>query len=224
MEFILIPVFILACLLLILMIFTVPLYILPVRFAISVLRHDGSQENSLSVSWGTFCVRILDRGDERKMLFYIGGYVLHSRVGREVHRKHDDAKSPVPADLHSVAGYVTLIPQLIEPVGKFGAVLFDQTTFDGIRGWIRIGAGDAAATGMLYGGYWATRSVLRASKIYVEMIPEFNRKILELDLVIRLRINHPLRVGIAGIRLFKNPAIRNGIVLSKPQLKGVTQV
>jgi len=40
MEFILIPVFILACLLLILMIFTVPLYILPVRFAISVLRHD----------------------------------------------------------------------------------------------------------------------------------------------------------------------------------------
>jgi hypothetical protein len=158
------------------------------------------------------------------MLFYIGGHVLHSRAGREVHRKQDDAKSPVPADLHSVAGYVTLIPQLIEPVGKFGAVLYDQTTFDGISGWIRIGAGDAAATGMLYGGYWATRSVLRASKIYVEMIPEFNRKILELDLVIRLRINHPLRVGIAGIRLFKNPAIRHVIMLSKPQLKGVTQV
>lgn len=224
MVTIFIPVFILACLLLILIFVTFLLFFIPVRFAISFLQYEGNQENSLSVSWGMFCFRMRDTGDERRILFYFGGKVIHSRAGMVKWQKLEEVKSPAPEDLRSVAGYLTLIPRLIEPVGKFGAVLYNQSTFDGIRGRILIGAGDPAATGILYGGYWATRSVLRASQIYIEMIPEFNRKILDLDLVIRLRINHPLRVIIAGIRLYKNPAIRQGMVLSKPQLKGVTEV
>jgi hypothetical protein len=76
---------------------------------------------------------------------------------------------------------------------------------------------------MLCGGYWATRFVLRASRIFIDMIPDFDRKILEMDMTIRIRVNHPLRILIAGIRLYGNPDIRQGITFLKPDFPGVTR-
>jgi hypothetical protein len=48
-----------------------------------------------------------------------------------------------------------------------------------------------------------------ASRIFIEMKPDFNREIFEMDVAIRLRINHPLRIIIAGIQLMRNRAVRN---------------
>jgi len=221
METFLIPVFILACPLLILLLIALLLYLIPVRFAISFLRLEGQQEHSISVSWGTICFRTIDTGTGRRTEGFIGGHVMYTRAEMEERQKGEDAKSPVPADLRSVEGYLTLIPRLMEPVGRFGAVLYHQSTFERLNGRIRIGTGDPVATGMLYGGYWATRCVLMASRIFIDLVPEFDRKILEMDMVVRLRVNHPLRILIAGIRLYKNPDIRRGMTL-KPLVEGAS--
>jgi hypothetical protein len=223
METFLIPVFILACPLLILLFITLLLYLIPVRFAISFVRQEGQQEHSISVSWGLIGFRTVDTGDGQRTEVFIGGHVMYTRAGMEERQKGVDANSPTPADLRSVEGYLTLIPRLIEPVGRFGSVLYHQSTFEDINGRIRIGTGDPVATGMLYGGYWATRFVLLASRIFIDLIPEFDRKILEMDMVIRLRVDHPLRILIAGIRLYKNPDIRRGMTFSKPHLGGASE-
>jgi len=221
MEMFLIPVFILACPLLILLFIALLLYLIPVRFAISFLRQEGQQEHSISVSWGTIRFRTIDTGTGRRTEVFIGTHIMYTRAGMEVRQKGEDARSPAPADLRSVAGYLTLIPRLMEPVGRFGSVLYHQSTFEGLNGRIRIGTGDPVATGMLYGGYWATRCVLMASRIFIDLVPEFDRKILEMDMVVKLRVNHPLRILIAGIRLYKNPDIRWGMTL-KPPVKGAS--
>jgi hypothetical protein len=41
------------------------------------------------------------------------------------------------------------------------------------------------------------------------MKPEFDHEVFEMDVAIRLRINHPLRIIIAGIRLMRNRAVRD---------------
>jgi hypothetical protein len=223
METFIIPVFILACLLLLLVFITLLIYLIPVRFAISFLRQEGQQENSISVSWGLFSFRLIDTGDGRRNEVFIGSHVMSSRAGMEQQLKGEGAKSPAPADLRSVEGYLTLIPRLIEPAGRFGAVIYHQSTFEGIDGRIRIGTGDTVATGMLYGGYWATRYVFRASRIFIDLIPDFDRKILEMDIVMKIRVNRPLRILIAGMRLYKNPHIRQGMTFLKPNSEGASE-
>jgi len=223
METFLIPVFILACPVLILLFIALLLYLIPVRFVISFLRLEGQQEYSISVSWGLIGVRSIDTGDGRRTEVFTGGRVIHTRAEEEKLLKSEIAESPAPADLRSVEGYLTLIPRLIEPGVRFSAVLYYLSTFEGIDGRVRIGTGDPVATGMLCGGYWTTRFVLRASRIFIDMIPDFDRKILEMDMTIRIRVNHPLRILIAGIRLYKNPDIRQGITFLKPDFPGVAR-
>jgi len=143
------PFFFLACPLLILLFITLLIYLIPVRFAISFLRQEGQQENSISVSWGLIGFRSRDNGDGQRIEVFIGGHVMYSRAGMKQRQKDGDAKSPALADLRSVEGYLTLIPRLIEPVGRFGAILYHQSTFEGIHGRIRIATGDPVATGML---------------------------------------------------------------------------
>jgi hypothetical protein len=222
METLLIPVFIVAIPLLALLFITLLLYLIPVRFAISFLWQEGQQQYSVTVSWGLFSFRLIDTGDGRRTEIFIGSHGMYTRVEEE-HLKSEDVKSPSPADLRSVKGYLTLIPRLIEPFGRFGLVLYHQSTFEGINGRIRIGTGDPVATGMLYGGYRATRFVLRASRIFVDMIPDFDGKILEMDIAIRLRVNHPLRILIAGIRLSRKPDVRQGMTFLKPDSTGVAK-
>ena len=61
---------------------------------------------------------------------------------------------------------------------------------------------------MVYGGYWASRFAFTASRIYVNVVPDFNGEILELDLKIRIRIRHPLILLIHGFFFMREPAIR----------------
>jgi hypothetical protein len=223
METFLIPVFILACPLLVILFIALILYLIPVRFVISFLRQEGQQEYSISVIWGLIGFRSIDTGDGRKSEVLIGGHVMYTRAEEEVLLKGEDVKSPSAADLRTLEGYLTLIPRLIEPVGRFGSLLYHESAYEGIKGRIRIGTGDPVATGMLYGGFWATRCFLRTSRIFIDMIPDFDRKILEMDIAIRIRVDHPLRILIAGIRLFRNPDIRRGMTLMKPDSFGVSE-
>ncbi len=89
-----------------------------------------------------------------------------------------------------------------------------------MTGSIRIGMENPAATGMLYGGYWASRFVLNASRIFVDMEPVFGKRVLVLDITMRLRIRHPLVLIVQGIALMRNPAVRRSLVLLRPEAAG----
>jgi hypothetical protein len=98
---------------------------------------------------------------------------------------------------------------MIKPAGRFVSVLWHECRFENCTGSIRIGTKDPVTTGILYGGYWATRFGLRASRIFIDVISDFNREIFEMDVAIRFRINHRLRIIIAGIQLMRNRAVRD---------------
>jgi hypothetical protein len=223
MDTFLIPVFIFACTLLICQFLALILYLVPVRFALLLLQKEGQREHSVSVSWGLIRYLITDRGDGRRTEVLIGGYVIYFRAGVGERQKGEDVNIPAPADLRSVEGYLSLIPRLIAPAGRFGSVLFQESTFEDCTGSIRIGMKDPVATGILYGGYWAARFALMASRIFIDMDPEFNREIFEMDMVIRLRVNHPLRILIAGIHLLKNSGIRQSMSFAKPRSGGASK-
>ena len=89
-----------------------------------------------------------------------------------------------------------------------------------MTGSIRIGMDNPAATGMLYGGYQASRFVLNASRIFVDMEPVFGNRVLALDITMRLRIRHPLVIIIRGIALIRNPAVRRSLVLLRAGAAG----
>jgi hypothetical protein len=224
MDSFLIPLYIVACTLLICLFPALLLYLVPVRFALLLVHKERQREYSVSVSWGLIRYRIIDGGERRKTEVLFGGYVIYSCAGAGERQEGDDAKIPGQADLRSVEGYLNLIPRLIAPAGRLGSVIYRESTFENCTGSIRIGMKDPVSTGMLYGGYWAARFVLMASRIFIDVTPEFNREVFEMDVVIRLRVNHPLRILVVGIHLLKNPGIRQGMSFAQPRSGGVSKV
>jgi len=224
MDTFLIPIFIVACTLLFFLFPALILYLVPVRFALFLLQKEGQRQHSVTVSWGLFRYRIIDGDDGRRAEVFMGSHIIYSRAGEGERQVGEDVNLPTPADLRSVTGYLNLIPRLIAPAGRLGLVLYRESTFEDCTGSIRIGTKDPVATGILYGGYWAARFVLMASRIFIDMMPEFNREVFEMDMVIRLRVNHPLRILIAGIHLLKTPGIRQGMDLSQARSGGASKV
>ena len=84
-----------------------------------------------------------------------------------------------------------------------------------------LGLGDPVLTGECCGLYWASRFILEASRIYLELVPVFDRRVLELDITARMNVRHPLLVLIAGLRLARHPAIHEVMQGMKMQSRGV---
>jgi len=224
METFLIPVFIVACIILFCECIAVLLYAIPLRFVLRLLHTEGHHEQSVLVSWGLIGCRITSGGNQQKIEVCLGQHIILSRPIEGKPKRGDDAKIPEPADFRSRERYLTFFSGMIIPAGRFVSVLWHECRFENCTGSIRIGTKDPVATGILYGGYWATRFGLMASRIFIEMIPDFNREIFEVDVAIRLRINHPLRIIIAGIQLMRNRAVRNAMNPEKSHPGGAAKV
>jgi hypothetical protein len=211
MDTFLIPVFIVACIILFCECIAVLLYAIPLRFVLQLIQMEGHNEQSVMVSWGFIGFRITNGGNQQKIGICIGHHIILSRPIERESEKADKKKLLQPADFQSAERFLTNFSEMIKPAGRFVSVLWHECRFENCTGSIRIGTKDPVATGILYGGYWATRFGLMASRIFIDLTPEFNREIFEVDVSIRLRINHPLRIIIAGIRLMRNPAVRNAL-------------
>jgi Protein of unknown function (DUF2953) len=209
MDTFLIPVFILACIFLFCEFSAFLLYVIPVRFVLRLLQTEGQHEQSVFVSWGLIGCRIINGGNQQKIEVCLGHNIILSRQIEGEPKRVDDAKIPQPADFRSGKRYLTFFSAMMKPAGRFVSVLWQECRFEDCTGSIRIGTKDPVATGVLYGGYWAARFGLIASRIYIDMKPDFDREIFEMDVAIRFRINHPLRIIIAGILLMKNRAVRD---------------
>jgi len=224
MDPLLIPVFVVACIILFCECIAVLLYAIPVRFVLQLIQTEGQNEQSVKVSWGLIGCRITNGGNRQKIEICIGHQIILSRPIEREPEKVDKKKILQPADFQSGKRYLTNFSEMIKPAGRFVSVLWHECRFENCTGSIRIGTKDPVATGILYGGYWATRFGLRASRIFIDVIPDFNREIFEMDVAIRLRINHPLRIIIAGIQLMRNRAIRDMRNPEKSRSRGAAKV
>ena len=127
------------------------------------------------------------------------------------------APSAVSPDIGEI---VHVVQKMIGPVGSFGSAFWQQSRFVDARGTVILGLGDPALTGEVCGMYWASRFVLLASRIYVEMEPVFDLAVLELDITVRMKVKHPLLVLLAGFRLAWHPAIREAIGIAMRRSRG----
>lgn len=209
MDTLLIPLFIVACIILFCEFFAFLLFAIPLRFVLRLLQSEGHHEQSVLVSWGWIGCRIINNDNQQKIEVCIGHLIILSRQIEGELKRGDVAKIPEPADFRSGKRYLTFFSGMIKPSGRFVSILWHQSRFENCTGSIWIGTKDPVVTGVLYGGYWATRFGLRASRIFIDVIPDFNREIFKMDVAIRLRINHPLRIIIAGIQLMRNRAVRD---------------
>jgi hypothetical protein len=209
MDTFLIPVFILECLILFCECSAVLLYVIPVRFVLRLLHTEAHDEQSVLVSWGLIGLWITNDANEQKITIYFGHRNILSRPIEREPKKGDEKKIPIPSDFRSGEQYLAFFSGMIKPAGRFVSVLWHECRFENCTGSVRIGTKDPFTTGILYGGYWATRFGLQAARIFIEMKPEFNHEVFEMDVAIRFRINHPLRIIIAGIRLMRNRAVRD---------------
>jgi hypothetical protein len=116
--------------------------------------------------------------------------------------------------------FVHVVQKVMGPVGSFGSAFWQQSRFVDARGTVRLGLGDPVLTGEVCGMYWASRFILFASRIYIELEPVFNKAVLELDITVRLKVKHPLLVLLAGIRLARYPAIREAAGIAMQRSRG----
>jgi hypothetical protein len=224
MDIILIPIFIVAFIILFCECIAVLLYAVPLRFCLRLLHTEEHHEQSVLVSWGLIGCRITNGGNQQKIEVCLGHHIILSRPIEGKSKRGVDVKIPEPSDFRSGERYLTFFSRMITPAGKFVSVLWHECRFENCTGSIRIGTKDPVATGILYGGYWAARFGLLAARIFIEMKPDFNREIFEMDVAIRLRINHPLRIIIAGIQLMRNLAVRNAMNPEKSRSRGAVKV
>jgi len=208
MDLLLIFLFITACLVLILLFASLLFYQVPLRLTVFFVYQKPRQVTVITVFWSVLGMRITTAGDHHhETEILLGKRVVFSRTNPYMHKEPERVGTGL-LDIRSTQDLGILIRHVVSPVMDVGSALYRETAFEEVRGKVRIGLRDPAATGMLYGGYWATRFILLATRIHVDMEPVFDRECLELELAVRFRVDHPLRLLTQGIQVLKSPNIR----------------
>ena len=214
MDTILIPLFIGALLLIGVFLPALFLYAIPIRCKISHMQDEERSENVILVSWGFVGILISLPGGISTTRILIGGHGIYSVTGTS--EKAREREAPVSGAGISRGDIIHYLLPLVVPFGRFAIAVFRQIKIEEICGNIRIGLGDPVATGMLYGGYWASRFAMNASRIFVEMEPVFEGRVVACDLTVQLKLRHPLVILIEAITLVKNPAVWKLISAFRP--------
>ena len=207
METLLIPIFMLLCLAGAIILFSLTLYAIPVRFAVAFRHGTGLDENGILASWGPVGVGTASAGGILKTSVLLAGRNVYSREDHDQEGKV--VTRPASPGPHQTADQIIrqFLP-VMQPAGKLVIAIWQQSRLDGITGKIRIGLADPASTGMLYGGYWASKFAMNACRIYVELEPVFLQEVLDVDIMLRVRIRHPLVIVLRGVELVKDPVVR----------------
>jgi Protein of unknown function (DUF2953) len=217
MDTLLIPLFISACILFLVLLPALLLYTVPIRCAIAYFQDEDRRESAITFSWGPVASRITRSGGTGSTTILLAGRKVHFRtdpVGTE------EAEPPFTNGDISHSDLARHILPAVRPLGRFCLTVFHQIRIEEITGTIRIGLEDPVATGMVYGGYWASRYAMNASRIYVSMDPVFGRKLAECDLVLILKIPHPLVILPGAVHLVRDPHVQNLMGLFRPVQSG----
>jgi hypothetical protein len=230
MDALLTPVFVLISLFVPVLLLALLLYAIPVRAAATVMLKDKRQEQVLVISWGIFGIRTSGSGEGRLTDVLIAGNAIFShsgsikpdgKAGEVTGIPETSTLSAVSPDISEI---VHVVQKMIGPVGSFGSAFWRQSRFVEASGTVMLGLGDPVLTGEVCGMYWASRFVLLASHISVELEPVFDRAVLEMNMTVRIKVKHPLLVLLAGFRLAWHPAMREAISIAMRRSRGMATV
>ena len=230
MDALLIPAFTFFVILVPVLCLALLLYSVPVRAAATLIHTAEHQEQAVLISWGIVAFRITGNGAGQAAEVLIFDHAVLSHTGPLGTRdeKHDEELAPeqlLGADGTLDAGeLIHIVQRMVGPVSTFLSEFWNRSRFESARGTITLGLGNPSLTGEVYGYYWASRFVLLASRIDIEMIPVFDRVVLELDVTVREKIEHPLLLLIASLDLFRNPAVQDAIKSATGKRAGVAGV
>lgn len=214
MDALLIPLFIGTCILFLVLLPALLLYAVPIRCTVASIQEEGRRESVITISWAGAGIRIARSGETSTARILAGGRSVYSIPAAEA--KTRDAEPPFTGTNISRSEIARHILPAIIPFGRFAVAVFRQIRIDEISGNLRIGLGDPVATGMLYGGYWASRFSMNASRIFVVIEPVFGRRVVECDLLVRLKFRHPLVILIEAVPLARNPDVRKLVMAFRP--------
>ena len=226
MDALLIPVFVLVSLTVPFLLLALLLYAIPVRAAVIIVLKGKRQEQILVISWWLFGIRTSGTGDGRLIEVLIAGLAVFSHTGslkpdRKAAKVTDISETGIPAAASlDIGEIVHVVQKMTGPVGSFGSTFWQQSRFVSASGSVTLGLGDPMLTGEICGMYWASRFLLLASRIYVELEPVFDKAVLELDVTVRMKVKHPLLVLLAGFRLAWHPTIREAIGIAMRRSRG----
>ncbi|MDD1694395.1 MAG: DUF2953 domain-containing protein [Methanoregula sp.] len=229
MDVLLIPVFILFSLLVPVLALALLLYGIPVQAEATLIHKANRQEQIVAISWGIFAIRTSGAGGTRVIDLLILDHAVVSHAGPMETVETGDAgagesipdRARGPASALQIDELVHIVQRMIGPVGTFGSEFWHESRFVDARGTVTLGLGDPALTGEACGFYWASRFLLQSARIYIELEPVFDRAVLELDITVRVRVGHPLRILVAGIDLAREPVVKDAMEFLKRQDAGV---
>ena len=235
MDLLLIPAFIFFAVLVPIVAAVLLMYGVPVSIAARLVRDETVQAFTLEVSWAGLGIRTSGTGTARVTQVLIGQFPVISYTGSlgspageharqpsaetipdltvatgdvpKPHSSPDDAR--VPRHSLSIGTVITTILQRAGPVASFGSAFMKAGRFVDARGKVILGLGDPVLTGEVCGMYWASRFVLQASGVYVDLEPVFDREVLGLDVTVRFKVYHPLLLLIAAVRILRAPGARS---------------
>ena len=230
MEALLIPAFILFVILVPVLVLALLLYAVPVRAAVTLIHSEDRREQTVVIAWSVVAFRISGSGSDPVIEALILDHVILKHTGplEAPDKKH--VEKPAPEQLPGPDGtldageLIHIVQRMVGPVSTFLSEFWNRSRFENARGTITLGLGSPAVTGEVYGYYWASRFVLLASRVDIEIIPVFDRVVLELDITVREKIDHPLLVLIAGLDLLRNPVIQDAITFATGKKAGVAGV
>ena len=218
MDTLLIPLFMGACILFLVLLPALLLYATPVRCAVGYLQEEGCLESTITVSWGRVSIRFSRSGGTSTVRILVGSHGIYSRTDLDEHSR--DTEPPFNGGNVSRGDIARYLLPAVRPMGRFGVAVLRQVHIGEVWGKARIGLGDPVSTGMLYGGYWASRFAMNASRIFVTMEPVFGERVMECELLMRLEIRHPLIVFMEAVPLVRNPDLRKLMRAFRPSPGG----
>ncbi len=223
MDELLIPVFIIFCLIVPAIALALLLYAVPVRATVTLVCREERREKALVISWGIIGIRYAGHGTGRITGVLIGGHTVLSRSGppETGGGKRIPDQAPGPAGMLKTGEIIRIVQGVTGPVGSFLSAFWDECRFEDARGTVTLGLGDPVLTGEVCGYYWASRFLLQASRVYIELEPVFDRPVFGLDISMKVKVEHPIRVLMAGVELARDPAVKEAMAIAKLRAPGV---
>jgi hypothetical protein len=186
------------------------LYFIPVITYIALGRTSESGYLVIQASWGLIGLRTRMEGDESRQEFFIGKRTLYSRTLKDQktrERKVAEELRKIPSLFRSAPNLL----QLIRPLSHLGGKFLRSLTIQEIRGNLTVGFENPADTGIFYGWYCAICPTLMVTPLCLDVVPVFDRPVLEGEITAKVRIDRPLLLILATIRLFFDRDVRNAI-------------
>jgi hypothetical protein len=205
-----VPIFLLVVGICIPLLIVLTLYLIPVIAQIAVERTTESGYLLLQASWGLIGTRVRMEGGESRQEFLIGEHPLYSKAVK-------GRKTPVLEAgevTKKISSFIRRAPhllQLIRPLSHLGGKFISSMTLQEIRGNLIVGFRNPADTGIFYGWYCAIFPTLMVSQVSLDVTPVFDRPVLEGEIMAKVRIDRPLLLILAMVRLFFDRDVRNAI-------------